>query len=180
MLVVLQILVVVMGAALALVFWKSREMSRAEEKRQKGYFLMGLSGLMSEIAHADGKVTEDELKLANHIFSEMDLTDSERALCVGHFTMASGERKGVRFHARRFVASGNKSACAFLYELLWMMSRIDGIVDDREEGLLMEIADHLGLGQAAYETCKAQGHLKYSRGELIASGVPYSLLVLVR
>lgn len=178
MMITLQCLVVVMGATLGLLFWKTRERTQADEKRLKGHFLLGLSGLMSEISHADGKLTEDETKLANHIFSEMDLSDSERALCVGHFSLAKDEKKGARFHARRFLASGNPSACAFLYELLWMISRADGVVDPREDELLKDIAGYLNLDASAYETCKAQGHLKYSRGALIAAGVPYSLLML--
>lgn len=178
MMITLHCLIIMMGATIGLLFWKMRERTQADEKRIKGNFLLGLSGLMSEISLADGKLTDDETKLANHIFAEMDLSDSERALCVGHFSLAKGEKKGAGFHARRFLASSNPSACAFLYELLWMMSRADGVVDQREDDLLKEIANYLQLDASAYDTCKAQGHLKYSRGALIAAGVPYSLLML--
>ena len=62
-----------------------KKRSSSEEKVMKGYFLLGLSGLMAKIAMADGTVTGDEAEMANRFFRRMDLSDAERAMCIGSF-----------------------------------------------------------------------------------------------
>ena len=156
----------------------AKRRAASEDKVMKGYFLLGLSGLMAKIAAADGRVTSDESEMAMRFFSRMDLTDAERAMCIGHFVIASRDDLTARDHAKRFMAYANITACSFLYDMLWRISRADGVVAEAEDRLLGEIAEYLGLGKAVYENFKAGSKPHYDKTDLQVAGVPPSLVTL--
>lgn len=157
-----------------------KKRSSSEEKVMKGYFLLGLSGLMAKIAMADGTVTGDEAEMANRFFRRMDLSDAERAMCIGSFVSARRDGLDARDHAKRFMAYANTAASEFLYDMLWRISRVDGVVDPAEDKLLADIALYLGLTKTIYENFKAGKKLVHDKGALKAAGVPASLLALAR
>ena len=158
----------------------AKKRSSSEEKVMKGYFLLGLSGLMAKIAMADGTVTGDEAEMAQRFFNRMDLSDAEKALCIGNFVSARRDGLDARDHAKRFMAYANTAASEFLYDMLWRISRVDGTVDSAEDKLLEEIALYLGLSKTVYENFKAGKKPAHDRGALKAAGVPPSLVALAR
>ena len=157
---------------------KRRAMS--EDRVMKGYFLLGLSGLMAKIAMADGQVTGDEAEMADRFFNRMDLSDAEKAICIGNFVTARRDGLEARDHAKRFMAYANAAACEFLYDMLWRISRVDGTVDPAEDKLLSDIALYLGLSKTVYENFKAGKKPAHDKRALKAAGVPPSLLSLAR
>ena len=158
----------------------AKNRSTSEEKVLKGYFLLGLSGLMAKIAMADGTVTDDEAEMAQRFFNRMDLTDAEKALCIGSFVSARRDGLEARDHAKRFMAYANTAASEFLYDMLWRISRVDGSVDSAEDKLLADIALYLGLSKTVYENFKAGKKPSHDKGALKAAGVPPSLVALAR
>ena len=177
-------LVVLLSIGLAIFFaiqaLGAKKRSSSEEKVMKGYFLLGLSGLMAKIAAADGEVTSDETEMATRFFSRMDLTDAEKALCIGNFVTARRDGLEPRDHAKRFMAYANAAACEFLYDMLWRISRVDGKVDPGEDKMLADIAHCLGLGETVYENFKAGKKPHHDKAALQAAGVPPSLVSLAR
>ena len=157
---------------------KRRAMS--EDRVMKGYFLLGLSGLMAKIAMADGQVTGDEAEMADRFFNRMDLSDAEKAICIGNFVTARRDGLEARDHAKRFMAYANLAASEFLYDMLWRISRVDGTVDPAEDKLLADIALYLGLSKTVYENFKAGKKPAHDKRALKAAGVPPSLLALAR
>ena len=157
-----------------------KKRASSEEKVMKGYFLLGLSGLMAKIAMADGRVTGDEAEMASRFFNRMELSDSERAICVGNLVTARRDGLEARDHAKRFMAYANTVACEFLYDMLWRISRVDGTVAPAEDKLLADIALYLGLGQTVYENFKAGKKPDHNKAALKAAGVPPSLVALAR
>ena len=158
----------------------SRKRSSSEDKVMKGYFLLGLSGLMAKIAMADGTVTADEAEMSKRFFCRMDLSAAEKALCIGNFVSARRDGLDARDHAKRFMAYANTVAAEFLYDMLWRISRVDGVVDPAEDRLLEDIALYLGLNKTIYENFKAGKKPSYDKGALRAAGVPPSLVALAR
>ena len=158
----------------------AKKRTSSEEKVMKGYFLLGLSGLMAKIAMADGAVTEDEAEMAQRFFGRMDLSSAEKAMCIGNFVTARRDGLDARDHAKRFMAYANTTASEFLYDMLWRISRVDGTVDAAEDKLLAEIARDLGLNEAVYENFKAGKRPSHDKDALKAAGVPPSLLALAR
>ena len=158
----------------------AKKRSSSEEKVMKGYFLLGLSGLMAKIAMADGTVTEDEAEMAKRFFKRMDLSDAEHALCIGNFVSARRDGLDARDHAKRFMAYANTAASEFLYDMLWRISRADGSVDPAEDKLLEDVARYLGLNKSVYENFKAGKKTAHDKSALKAAGVPQSLVALAR
>ena len=158
----------------------SRRAKDIEDKVMKGYFLLGLSGLMAKIAMADGKVTNDEAEMANRFFAKMELTDAERAMCIGNFVTSRRDGLETRDHAKRFLAYSNPTACEYLYDLLWRISNADGRLDSAEDKMLFEIARYLGLDEGIYKRFKAGERTHYEEATLRAAGVPASLAKLAR
>ena len=176
-------LVALLSIGLALTFFVlqnlgAKKRAASEDKVMKGYFLLGLSGLMAKIAAADGEVTSDETEMAARFFSRMDLTDAERAMCIGNFVTARRADLTARDHAKRFMAYANSAASEFLYDMLWRISRADGTVAPAEDALLAEIAEFLGLGKAVYENFKSGKKPHHDKAVLRAAGVPPSLVAL--
>lgn len=174
--------IVLLAIGLALFFGVqfvlARKRESSDEKVRKGYFLLGLSGLMAKIAIADGRVTDDEVALTQRLFAQMDLTDAERAICIGNFISARRDGLEARDHAKRFMAYANPIAGEFLYEILWRLSRADTVIDPKEDALLKQIAVYLGLSASLYENCRAGQQNHFDRAALKAAGVPASLLAL--
>ena len=158
----------------------AKKRSSLEDKVLKGYFLLGLSGLMAKIAMADGTVTEDEAEMAQRFFNRMDLSDAEKALCIGNFVSARRDGLEARDHTKRFMAYANAAACEFLYDMLWRISRVDGTVDPAEDKLLADIAVYLGLNRVVYENFRAGKKPSHDKCALKAAGVPPSLVALAR
>lgn len=152
----------------------------AEDKVMKGYFLLGLSGIIAKVAMADGKVTDDETALAQKFFDDMDITPAEKAMCVGNFVVARRDGLSVRDHTNRFIASANLATCRFLYDMVWRMARADGVVDPAEDKLLKDIALYLGLPESDYEQFRNGQHVSHNLDNLRNDGVPTSLLGLAR
>jgi len=174
------LIVIGFSAVGAFQFYLAKRKSREEDQIMRGYFLKGLAGLMAKVAQADGQVTGNEVELTTRYFGRMGLTDDERAVCIGYFIAARQDDLTVRDHAKRFIAYANTVSCEFLYEILWRLSRIDGVVDPAEDALLRQIADYLGVGQKVYENFKAGKKPMHSYTALKAAGVPSSLLELAR
>ena len=168
----------VLAALLAMQAVSMKHRRDSEEKVLKGYFLLGLSGLMAKLAMADGRVTGDEAELADTFFRKMAVTEAERALLLGNFITARRDGLELHDHVKRFLAFANPVTSEFLYDLLWRISRADGVVDPAEDKLLKEIALYLGLGESAYEFFRDGKSRKYERAALKACGVPDSLLSL--
>ena len=152
----------------------------AEEKVMKGYFLLGLSGIMAKIANADGRVTQDEAEMAQRFFNRMDLTDSEKATCIGNFVIARRDGLEVRDHAKRFIAYANKTSSLFLYDMLWRIARADGKLDPAEDRMLQDLVRYLNLEATDYDRFKAGERPHYDQAALRSAGVPSTFLSLAR
>ena len=174
--------IVTLAIGFALVFglqiYVSRRRAGSEDRVMKGYFLLGLSGLMAKIAMADGKVTDDEIALAERFFGKMNLSSSERAMCIGNFVTARRDGQGVRDCAKRFLAYANPVACEFLFDLLWRLSMADGVMDPAEDKLLANVGECLGLGPEVHERFRKGVRPTYDRRALRSAGVPDSLVAL--
>lgn len=177
---VLTCLAVGMAAVFALTAVRNGRRLSAEEKVMKGYFLLGLSGIMAKIANADGCVTKDEAEMAQRFFNRMDLTDAEKATCIGNFVIARRDGLEVRDHAKRFMAYANKTTSLFLYDMLWRIARADGKLDPAEDRMLQDVVRYLGLEATEYDRFKAGEKPHYSEAALRSAGVPSTFLALAR
>ena len=177
---ILTCLAVGLAVIFALTAFRNGQRLSAEEKVLKGYFLLGLSGIMAKVANADGRVTKDEAEMAQRFFNRMDLTDAEKATCIGNFVIARRDGLEVRDHAKRFMAYANKTTAQFLYDMLWRIARADGTLDPAEDRMLQDVARYLGLEPSDYDRFKSGDKPHYSEAALRSAGVPPTFLSLAR
>ena len=177
---VVMLLAVGLAVLCVVQFVKNSQRAKAEDKVLKGFFLLGLSGIMAKIAMADGTVTSDETEMAQRFFKRMDLTDAERSICIGNFVVARRDGLTARDHANRFLAYANRPACVFLYDMLWRIAMADKTLDPNEDRLLADVATYLGLDKADYERFKRGERGHYDQASLRAAGVPQSFISLAR
>ena len=170
------------GFALIFAFSALRNGQRlsAEEKVLKGYFLLGLSGIMAKIANADGRVSQTEAEMAERFFNRMGLTDAEKAMCIGNFVVARSDGLEVRDHVKRFMAYANPTACRFLYDMIWRIAMVDKTLDPAEDKLLKDVARYLGLPEGDYESFKRGDRPHYNRADLQRAGVPSTFIGMAR
>jgi len=153
---------------------------RRIEKIADGGFLLALTDLLAQMAMADGKVTSDEVEMAEGLFLKMGLSRAERSLCVGNFLLAQRERRDVRALAKALASSLNHGACLFLHGLLWRVANADGRISEGENRLLEEVGEALGLSGEELTRFRRNDAPTFDRKALDKAGVPASLLRLTQ
>lgn len=178
--IVIASLAVVFAVIFAVLMVRNGRLAAAEEKVMKGYFLLGLSGIMAKVANADGRVTCDEAEMAQRFFARMDLSDAERATCIGNFVIARRDGLEARDHVKRFLPYANRDACVFLYDMLWRIALVDDTLDPAEDRLLKDVARYLGLDESDYERFKRGEKPHYDKRSLREAGVPRTFIGMAR
>ena len=141
------LVVLVVAAVFATMTHRAEKRARRSGRMSDGRFLLAFSGLLAKMAMADGTVSADEVETVEKMFSDMGLSQAERALCVGNFVIVQREGGDAKALARDLAVSFNHVACRFLYGLVLRVALADWRIADEEERLLKEIGGELGLGE---------------------------------
>ncbi len=117
-----------------------------QERVQAAFFTATFS-VMGYVAKADGKVTQDEINLANALMGEMQLSSEQRELARSLFNQ--GKEPGFEFDA---IIEQFRVECHRRTNLLRMFLEIqvqaalaDSRLDPKENEILQYLADHLGF-----------------------------------
>ncbi|MDH3688779.1 MAG: co-chaperone DjlA [Gammaproteobacteria bacterium] len=123
-----------------------------QERVQTAFFTAAFS-VMGHIAKADGQVSRDEIDMAEHVMTQMQLTPEQRKTAIRLFN----EGKSPDFPLRDVMVQFRKE-CHRRSTLLRMFLEIqiqagfaDGRLDPKERQVLNEIASYLGFPQAVFE-----------------------------
>lgn len=126
----------------------SSEARRAsQQEAQMAYFAASFS-LMGAMSKADGKVTPDEIQVAEALMSRMQLDASMRATAIKLF--AQGKTFGpadidATVAQFRQIAGRRGSLCYGLIQTLIQSAYADGVLDPAEQQLLSRVASGLGI-----------------------------------
>ena len=158
-----------LGAALGRSFGRSFGMIGAAEsggstqERIQLAFFAAVFGVMGHVAKADGRVTPDEIALANQVMDQLGLDGRQRTAARALFN--EGKRPGFALDE---VLDQLRSECGRATNLIRMFVEIqmqaaaaDGRMHAAEGRILLHVAARLGLSRADY--------LELER--LIASGI---------
>jgi len=129
-----------------------------DQQRVQMAFFTATFSVMGHIAKADGRVSPEEISLANRVMNEMALTSDMRATAINLFQQG----KQADFPLDNVLAQFYKE-CHRRTDLIRMFLEIqlqaafaDGILVVSEEKLLLHICNQLRISRFDYERLKIQ------------------------
>jgi DnaJ like chaperone protein len=131
--------------------------TRNKQQVQTAFFKTTFA-VMGHVAKADGVVSKEEIWLATRVMDEMRLSDLQRKEAIELFD----EGKKEHFPLQQTLASfcrecdNRKSLRFMLLEIQFQVAYCDGDLNLKEEQLLAEIANHLGITSFEYQRIKMQ------------------------
>ncbi len=133
-------------------------LNSGDQHRVQMAFFTATFSVMGHIAKADGRVTTEEISLANRVMNEMALTSDMRATAINLFQQG----KQADFPLDDVLAQFYKE-CHQRIDLIRMFLEIqlqeafaDGVLSVSEEKLLLHICGQLRISRFDYERLKIQ------------------------
>lgn len=124
--------------------------SPGDQERVQAAFFTATFLLMGHIAKADGKVSKDEISLAKQLMERMKLDDTQKRAAIELFNRgrdAEFDLVGVLRQFRQECHRRSTLIRMFL-EIQVQAAFADGRLDPKENIILSEIAQTLGIGQS--------------------------------
>lgn len=120
-----------------------------EDVKGQAIFFHALFSVLGHIAKADGRVTEEEIKVASDLMDQMNLTGDIRKEAQQAFREGKAADFPVKEILRQFSEScyGRKDILQVYLEILIQAAFADGKLDKDEVRVLEEVAKHLGFKQ---------------------------------
>ena len=138
-------------------------LNHEDQHRVQMAFFTATFSVMGHIAKADGRVSPEEISLANRVMDEMALTSDMRTTAINLFQQG----KKADFPLDAVLAQFSKE-CHRRTDLLRMFLEIqlqaafaDGFLDSNEEKLLLHICSQLRISRFDYERLKIQLQAQY-------------------
>lgn len=119
---------------------------------RESVFLRTVFVLMGKIAKADGQISQNEIAHVEQLFQKLGMTAEHRQQSIALFKKGSAPDFDIRPTLNEFmsVCGNTNSLKQMLLVYLIVMALADGRLDQTEEKLLVEIAQHLGYSQDAF------------------------------
>lgn len=149
---------VVIGGALGYYFYDRQfsqraKISPADLQQAQNLFFNTVFTLLGHLAKADGRVSEEEIKLTEVLMDRMELTPDHRREAIRLFK--EGTLPTFQFDATldAFRALGVRSPNLSQMLLVYLvnLAMVDGEVDANEMRVLQEVSDRLGFSRIAFE-----------------------------
>ncbi|MFV2056897.1 MAG: co-chaperone DjlA [Thiohalomonadales bacterium] len=122
--------------------------NRGDPERVQLAFFTATFATMGHIAKADGRVSEAEIKMAQHIMTQLNLSADKQALAIGLFDQGKQDDFNLDDTLEQF-----KQECLRRSNLIQMFIEIqiatslaDGVIHAEERNILYHIGDRLGFG----------------------------------
>lgn len=135
-----------------------------DQQRVQTAFFTATFSVMGNLAKADGRVSRQEIKLAEAIMDEMDLNADMRAAAIRLFS----EGKSAGFPLDEVLTQfrkechGRSTLIRMFIEILLQAAYADGSKDSAEDRLLLHICSRLGVAESEFRRLEqmilAQSH----------------------
>mgnify|MGYP003384147534 FL=1 len=128
----------------------------AQQKRVKKTFFKSTFAIMGHIAKADGQVSTEEIRMAQRVMDQMELTAEMKQEAIEEFNR--GKSAGFNLDAEldefKHTCQRQKNLVRMFIEVQLQAAYADGVLDDSEDKVLLHICGHLGIPGFAYEQLK--------------------------
>ena len=120
-----------------------------EDVKSQAIFFHALFSVLGHIAKADGRVTEEEIKVASNLMDQMDLQGDIRKEAQQAFRDGKAADFPLKDILKQLSDScyGRKDILQMYLEILIQAACADGIVDQHEMKVLDKVAKLLGFKQ---------------------------------
>lgn len=121
-------------------------------ERVQSIFFTTTFAVMGFVAKSDGRVTRDEIAMAEQVMAQMRLNQQQRNVAINLFN----EGKKPHFPVHEVLAqfkrevSRRRNLVQMFLEIVVATAFADGTLDSREQQVLEEIATDLGYSQAQF------------------------------
>jgi len=113
--------------------------------------LAAISAMMSKMAKADGVITSDEVRYCEGVFDRLGLRGEKREYCIRVFRKAKSDGHSIYEYADSFSDfQSDRSLREIVYDILWDIACVDGVVSSEELSILRYITPHLGISAAQF------------------------------
>lgn len=139
--------------------------------------LAAISAMMSKMAKADGRISEDEVRYCEAVFDRLGLAGERREYCIRVFRAAKSDAHTIYSYADSFAAAQpNVHVREIVYGILWDLACIDGSVSAAELEMLRVLAGHLRINSSIFVwECRRRG-VSAPNAEHQAENDPYEVL----
>jgi len=123
------------------------------QERVQTVFFTTVFSVMGHLAKADGRVSPEEIAMAEHVMSQMQLEKEQRKVAISLFN--EGKRADfpldeVLYQFRQECNRRSNLIQMFL-EILIATAMADGRLDDAERGVMLSICQFLGIPRTYFE-----------------------------
>lgn len=156
--------------------------AEADDSREMAV-LAAIAAMLAKMAKADGRITEDEVRYCEGVFNRLGLKGEKREYCIRVFRLAKNDLHTIYEYADSFTAdTPDANVREIVYDILWDLAFVDGVVSPEELEILRRITGHLGIHAGMFsQQCSRRG-LDGSRhgGSGFPESDPYELLGVSR
>lgn len=122
-----------------------------QERIQLAFFTATFS-VLGAVAKADGRVTPDEIALAERVMAEMDLSPDKRRVAIGLFNQgkSAGFALDEVLDEFRRECGRRQNLLRLFLEIQVEAAHADGSLHESEQRLLLDICRRLGLPESLF------------------------------
>ena len=124
----------------------------ATERVQSAFFAAAFS-VMGYIAKADGRVSKDEIAMAERVMDQMQLRAQQRKVAINLFNEGKKDNFPIHEVLKQFKREcfRRQNLVQMFLEIITATALADGKLDTREQGILEKIAADLGFSQQQFQ-----------------------------
>jgi DnaJ like chaperone protein len=140
--------------------------------------LAAISAMLSKMAKADGRISEDEVHYCEAVFDRLGLAGEKREYCIRVFRTAKNDIYTIYSYADSFASmQQNIHVREIVYGVLWDLACIDGDVSSSELEILRNLVVHLKINSAIFIwECRRRGIYHNEQAAQQAESDPYEIL----
>ena len=114
--------------------------------------LAALAAMLSKMAKADGRISEDEVRYCEQVFDRIGLRGEKREYCIRVFRTAKNDGHSIYEYAASFADSQRSGNIReVVYGILWDLACADGTVSHEEMRILRSITSSLRIDSGLFE-----------------------------
>jgi DnaJ like chaperone protein len=136
------------------------------QQRIKKTFFKSTFAVMGCVAKADGHVSPEEIKMAQLVMAQMELSPEMKKEAIAEFNRGKEPDFDLDAELDEFkqACQRHKNLVRMFIEVQLQAAFADGTLDDSEDKVLLHICGHLGIPQFAYEQLKRMIGASQRRG----------------